>query len=192
MKPILEIRHNRFIYLGLAPIPLMFSGLFFFILFLAEEPIPRESDTIGTLIFGFFIPVGIFLSVHWFLRFLKDTPVFSILEDGIISNTHGVSSGLIRWQDIRKIEEQEVRDGRGASYALAIYFKQEGRYEQEQPLLVRMLRWAVKATGIHKIQRLSDSDETELPVLIPISSLGVRYEQVKKIMDEKIAAHSGK
>lgn len=186
MKPILEIRHNRFIYLALSPFPLAFSGLFFWVLFLNDEPLFGD-DIMGTVIFGFFIPVGIFLSYHWFSRFLKNTPIFSVFEEGFESNTNGVSSGLIRFEDIRKVEEQLLRDGpRGSSAALAIYFKNPQKYEQQQPAMVRMLRSAVKATGAHHEQRLSSTTEEEMPVLIPISTLGARYPQIKKIIEDKI------
>lgn len=189
MKPILEIRHNRFIYLALSPFPLAFSGLFFWVLFLNDEPLFGD-DIMGTVIFAFFIPVGIFLSYHWFSRFLKDTPIFSVFEEGFESNTNGVSSGLIRFEDIKKVEEQLVREGRGQSAALAIYFKNPEKYEQQQPAVVRMLRSAVKLTGAHHAQRLSSTTEDDMPVLIPISTLGARYPQVKKIIEDKIAQYN--
>jgi hypothetical protein len=189
MKPILEIRHNRFIYLVLSPIPLAFSGLFFWVLFLNDEPLFGD-DIMGTVIFGFFIPVGIFLSYHWFSRFLKDTPIFSVFEEGFESNTNGVSSGLIKFGDIKKVEEQLVREGRGQSAALAIYFKNPEKYEQQQPAVVRMLRSAAKFTGAHHAQRLSSTTEEDMPVLIPISTLGARYPQVKKIIEDKISQYN--
>lgn len=190
MKPILEIRHNRFIYLALAPIPLALAGLFLFLVFLSDTTSEFQDPTAAKIVFSFFILVGIFLSYHWFMRFLKDTPIFTIYEDGFESNTHGVSSGIIKWDNIRKIEEQLVREGRGQSAALAVYFKDPNLYASQQPVVVRILRSAVEKTGAHHAQRLSSTVEDDLPYLIPISDLGERYPQVKKLIEDKIAQHS--
>jgi hypothetical protein len=187
MKPILQIRHNRFIYLAITPLPLALAGLFFYAFFSSDMASEFGDDLAPKIAASFFILIGIFLSTHFFMRFLKNTPVFSIYEEGFEANTNGVSSGLIKWEDIKKAEEQIVKQGPGKSAALAIYFKQPDRYDQQQPLAVRMLRSAVKASGAHHLQRLSSTTEDDVPYLIPISTLGDQYPQVKKIIESKIA-----
>lgn len=187
MKPILEIRYNRFIYLLLAPIALALSGLFFSLVFLSDIMSEFQNSTAAKIVFSFFILVGAFLAVYWFRAFLKNEPIFTVYEEGFVSKTHGVNAGLIRWQDIRKIEQQQIRYGRGFTTALAVYLKQSDKYNQEQPLVVNALRSAVKATGLHQVQQVSATSEEDLPVFIPIEALGERYAQVKKIIDEKVA-----
>ena len=190
MKPILEIRHNRFVYLLLAPLALVLSGLFFYLIFLSDITSEFQNQTTPKFIFSFFILVGLFLAYQWFRAFFVNEPIFTVYDEGFESKTHGVSTGLIRWQDIRKVEQQQIRDGRGSSAALAVYLKQPDKYNQEQPVGVSMLRSAVKATGLNQAQQLKGANDEDLPVYIPIGSLGARYAQVKKIIDAKVAQNA--
>ncbi len=190
MKPILEIRYNRFIYLLLAPIALALSGLFFYLIFLSDDMSEFQTETTPKIIFSFFILVGLFLAYQWFRAFLKNEPIFTVYEEGFDSKTHGIRTGLIRWRDIRKVEQQQIRDGRGYSAALAVYLKQPDKYNQEQPLAVGMLRSAVEATGLHQAQQATGPTEEDVPVYIMIGPLGERYAQVKKIIDERVVQNS--
>lgn len=164
-KPILEIRYNRFIYLLLAPIALALSGLFFYLIFLSDSQPELQADTTLKLVFSFFILIGLFLAYQLIRAFLKNEPIFKLYEDGFeAKSNYQLSTGFIRWKDIRKVEEQRIRDGRGYSAALAVYLKQPG----------------------HRAQQASGTSEEE-PVYILIGPLGERYAQVKKLIDEKVA-----
>lgn len=186
MKPLLEIRPNRFIYLLLAPLALSFAVGFFFVVFLSDIVSEFKDPLMPKIIFSFFMLVGLFLAQHWFRAFLKNESTFTIYEEGFESNLYGVSAGLIRWQDIRKIEDQQVRYGRGFSAALAVYLKEPDKYTGEQPWVVRVLRQVIEVLGLHKAQQASGTSEEDLPVYIPIEALGERYAQVKRVFDEKV------
>src|SRR5688500_6288110 len=99
----IEIRYNRYSYLIPIPFILLLMWLFYkFILTEPEEPI--QDKMLIYVAIGIMV-VGSFLVLNFIWRFIKAPVVFRMTDEGILYNPAGVTTGLIRWDEIENVEE---------------------------------------------------------------------------------------
>lgn len=186
MKSLIEVKPNRFIHL----IMFLFAGglttLFFWLVFI-QDPSILGDDAMGKVIVSLLIVGGIFMCYKSVTQFIQNKPTFCVYEDGFISNTHGVSSGLIYWKDIKRIEEKVMTKEDGTSdNTLAVYFNDPDHYANLQKGIIKgLLKFASVPLVMKKIDSSANVEEG-LPLIIMAGSLGKKYSQIKLVMEEKI------
>jgi hypothetical protein len=190
MTPILEIKPNRFTHLIVFSFALGLSGLFFWLLYI-KDPGVFEDDWTGKLIITLLIPVGIFICFKSISLFIRHKPTFGVYEDGFINNTHGISSELMKWTDIKRVEEKMLNKEDGSSdRALLVYFNNPDHYTNSQTGGSKVLLKLASAPPISRQLDGSFTDRDGLPMMIMIGALGKHYNQIKFLMEEKIKAGS--
>jgi len=173
MLPI-EIRHNRFLYL--IPIPFCFFLMYVFYWVLFVNPEVESSIWPMYLISVFVFLVGAFMIVVSIKQFLKNPVVFRMDDEGIEVNEAGVSSGFIRWQEIREIKET-MAPGRRRQSVLAVYLKDPSAHSKQygkalQPIV--NLSNAMNGTAIY----------------ISAGILGKEYSNIRMMIEKKIHSSS--
>ena len=206
MQPLLEIRHGRAGYFVLAFFALV-MGLFFFVFgFLGGADFTEarygEPETISLtqkIMSSVAMLVCGFLLSFFFRRFLNNPPVFTIYKEGFESNTNGVSTGLIPWNNIAALEELVVRSNSGSGTreeaTLAIHLHDMHQFTQNQPALVRFFYSLAGKTGRYRSPGAPGHNPEAVPLLIPITALGSQYMQARELLQQlsglKIRAGDG-
>jgi hypothetical protein len=176
MQPI-EIRPNRFAYL--IPIPFVLFLMWIFYWFTIAEP--NENFTGAVKIFlvvtVFVEAVGLFLTAYFFKQFLKPPVIFRMDDEGVVYNPAGVSTGLIRWEEISDVNEvnisQVVPNSQVNESALAIQLKNPEEFRKKYNIVLK------KALQLGN--KLYNAD-----VLIERNYLKKHYEAVKAEMKRKV------
>ncbi|GAA4320833.1 STM3941 family protein [Flaviaesturariibacter amylovorans] len=179
MTPI-EIRPNRFLYL--IPIVIALGLMFLFVYFTFVNPEGNEMPTMMYVMSGFMVLVGSFLSVKLFQRFLRNEFVFRMDDEGIESNEGGITTGLIRWSEIKEAREIKVPSSNRRSMAtetvLALYLhhpeKQRARYN---PALQALTNFAGELMGSS--------------VLITPAVLGNQYNRALELIRARVPLSAG-
>ncbi|RYY96299.1 MAG: hypothetical protein EOO11_13815 [Chitinophagaceae bacterium] len=173
MTPI-EIRPNRYLYL--IPIVLALGLIFLFVYFTLFNPEGDELPAMMYVMTGFMVLVGGFLCIKLAGRFLKNEALLRIDDEGIESNEGGITSGLIRWSEIREVREIEIPwNGRASrtQTVLAVYLhdpeKQRSRYN---PALRALTNFAGELMGAS--------------VLLTKSLLGNEYNRAVQAIRSKV------
>lgn len=190
MKTLIEIKPNRFTYLIVFPFAGGLASLFFWLVFI-KEPSIFADDLIGKVVFSLLILAGMLLCYKSVSQFIQNKPIFVVYEDGFVSNGYGVSSGLMSWKDIKRIEEKVIMRKDGTSYnTLSIIFKNQDHYANSQTGIIKtLLKFFTKIKVMNKIDA-TPADSESLPLIIMVDSFGKKYSQIKLVMDEKIKQHA--
>ncbi len=188
MKLIKAVRYDRYSYLALAIIVLSFISLINYFLYFSEDAITETNESFKYP-FAFFTLIGLFLGYFWLKSFFTNPAIFSIYDEGFESNTNGVSSGFIRWDEVERFEVLNIKYGRGYSDAIAVYFKRPDLYDSKQPLLIRILREIASWTGVFKKKDVSNNFDEGMPYLIPYDALGREKEQIVKLILDLLEAN---
>lgn len=190
MKPLIEIKPNRFTHLILFPFAGGLATLFFWVAYI-KEPFIFGDDLTGKVVLNLLILAGIFICYKSISQFIKNKPTFGVYDEGFISNTHGVSSGLMLWKDIKRIEEKVMtKEDETSDNTLAVYFKNPDHYANSQTGIIKGLLKLSSATQVMKKIDSSSNESEGLPLIILAGSLGKRYSQIKLVMEEKIKQHA--
>lgn len=138
MQPI-EIRYNRFAYLIPIPFVLLLMWLFYkFVLIDPQQPI---KDKIFIYAAYGVIAIGTFLVLNFTWRFIKAPVIFRMDDEGILYNPAGVSTGLIRWDEIDNVNETNIKvvrnDAPVFETVLAVKLKDPGAYRKRYNIAIR-------------------------------------------------------
>ena len=185
MKPLIEVTTNRYYHLLVLPFAGGLGYLFFWLSFLSEEPI-FEDDATGRAVLIALIFVALLICFMAIRSFLANKPLFSVYEDGFVANTHGVASNKVLWKDIDRIEERTVENSDGKpENVLAVFFKDPNYFAYSKS---RTLGRAIRLANIGKAYVEGNFSETEAPLLIPVGSLGTKYQEIKAIINREIGS----
>jgi hypothetical protein len=195
MQPVLEIKHGRTGYFILSLLSFVFIILFTWLGFFFDGPLnadtftPEQKIPLGQTIFcSAGILVCSLLFIHWVGRLIKNPSVFSIYKEGFESNTNGVSTGIIKWSNVKRLEEVIVSSNSGSGTrreaVLAVYLKDPEAYTKEQPRLVRFFLNLANRTGRYKLTDYKDITEDAAPIMLPMVVFGKKYDEVKNKMYE--------
>lgn len=189
-EPLLCLRHSRIASVLTVVVLLLFGAMISFALGMwslpgdafafEQEPIPLE----GKAIIGFFTVVWVFLVVAITTRAVRNPPWFVLTAKGFVYQPGDVSAGLIRWQDVADIKEDEVitngGNGRGgpvASKTLVVVLRNGERYvTRYNPVLSAVVRLG---TGVLRAQTGGRGD-----IYIDPADFGPRYDEIKTMMRE--------
>lgn len=144
----------------------------------------EEIDTMAKVIFGFFTFVGLFLCGVCTYRFVKNPVVFRMDDEGFEYSPGGVSTGIVRWVDVERLDYTRVKVGRpgGTQYlrVLGIYLKDPASFINRYPLAMHALFE----------QRRYDSGT---PLVFGAGEFGRQHERVVAEMRERHArANAGR
>lgn len=200
MELLFEIKSKRYIYLIMAVFALGFTVLFYwagyaykgpingedgFSLTLAED-IPLMQSVISSVIMLIGIAI-VYLSIR---TYFVNAPLFSIFDKGFISNTHGISSGLIEWKDVDSIEETIITRnesrGRISEGVLVIYFKDKDYYIKKQNSFLRWVMYFTRATKKYNFLGQLNTNKESYPMIIPLYSFGKDAVIVVGLMNKLI------
>jgi hypothetical protein len=116
----------------------------------------------GLLFFGL-------IAVMHLMKMAKNKPALIITDEGLFDNSSGLSTGLIKWQDIKKLNF--TRTGNQAS--LVIMLKKTDKYiERESNFL--------KKASMRINNKMSGS-----PVHIPLSYLDIDWPALSELIADK-------
>lgn len=166
MAPI-EIKYNRYTYL--IPIPFCLLLMWLFYQFVLNEPQEEIQDKNFIYVAIGAIAVGAFLTLNFAWRFIKAPVVFRMDDEGILYNPAGVTTGLIRWDEIDNAEEVQIttyNNGTAIVGVLAISLKDPEAYRRRYNILFQ------------KALELGEK-RYHASVLIEPAVLGKNYETVK-------------
>jgi len=183
MKPLIEVRSNRYYNLIVIPFAAGLGYLFFWLSFISDDP-PFEDDALGRILLVVFVFVALLICILAIRTFLKNKSLFIVYEDGFVTNTHGVASQKVLWRDISRIEDKIVPNSESRpERVLAIFFKDPDYFAYSKSKTVgKMMRMATIAKGVAQ----GDVPETEAPLLIPGGSLGEKFEEIKSFIEKHI------
>lgn len=150
--------------------------MWLFYTFILDEP--QEPITDKTFIYVAYgvIIVGSFLVLNFGWRFIKAPVVFRMDDEGIIYNPAGVSTGLIRWDEIENVEESTITvydNGTAYVNVLAISLKDAEAFRKRYNILFQ------------KALQLGEK-RYHASVLIEPAVLGKKYETVKTEIKRKV------
>jgi len=182
MQPI-EIKFNRFSYL--IPIPFVLFLMWVFYWFTIAEPDENFTGNVKIfLIVTVFVEaVGLFLTIYFFRQFLKPPVIFRMDDEGFIYNPSGVSTGLIRWDEISDVNEvniaEVVPNSQVNELALGIQLKNPAEFRGKYNLFLgKALQLGSKMYHADIIienkylRKHYDAVKTEMRRKIPLSFLG--------------------
>lgn len=147
-----------------------------------EGLLPAETkegvDGFGRLIFGFFTFVGVFLSGVFLYRFIKNPWYFRMDEEGFEYSPGGISSGVVKWSEVERLDYTTVKQGGPVSpthlRVLGVYLKDPASYISRQPLALHALLEARKF-------------DSGTPLVFQQREFGSRHDQVVAQMRECLA-----
>jgi hypothetical protein len=183
MKPIIEVRTNRYYNLIVFAFAAGMGYLFFWLSFISEEP-PFEDDMVGRVVLIAFIFISLLICFMALRTFVLNKALFTVYEDGFIANTHGVASHKVLWKDIKRVEKKIVEDRDGKpEVVLAVFFKDPDYFAySKSKTLGKLIRYGT----IARAYAHGDLAETEAPLLIPGISLGKKFDEIKSFMEQQI------
>jgi len=191
---LIEVKPNRFYYLIPLPFLLLLGLVFFRFGFISAEPFhadtfagPEEISTGMVILSSLVLAVSLFLFLHWTYRFIFNPAVFTANEQGFTTNLAGIKTELIHWHDVAGIKEINNSGSDGQDqYSLAVYFKSPNAYLMKQGFLIRLIQdLALKAGYYRNLSNKPASRESDVPMLLPVKSLGKKYVEVKRLFEEK-------
>ncbi|RYY89852.1 MAG: hypothetical protein EOO15_04930 [Chitinophagaceae bacterium] len=175
MTPI-QIKSNRLVYL--IPIPICIGLMYAFYWALFESPDKAEGQGFLKVVAVFVFLAGTFLIYMSIRHLLKPPVLFEMNDDGILLNEGGVSSGLIKWEEIREVKETMVPTSRrGQLVPVLAVFLNDGvvRKQRYNALLQSVANLAGAVSGT--------------PFYITPSILGKQYEAVKLELQKRAAVY---
>lgn len=166
----IEIRPNRFLYLIPVPFCLLLMGVFYWFVLGPEATV--EDGMFYYVAIGVLV-VGAFLTFQFTRQFFKPPVTFRMDQEGFEYNPAGVSSGLIRWNEVASIEEKQIKTMSGSvpgfSTVLAVTMKDPAAFRKRYNVLLR------------KAVQLSE-DVNHASVLIEPAALGKQYGEIRDTM----------
>ena len=187
-EPVLRLRNSRTVSALLVLALLAFGAIMAFALLQWSEPggpfdpTPQPVPLEAQLAVGFFGVVWGFLLLAFTVRLIRNPAWFVLTRKGFVYRPGDVSPGLVRWEDVVEIKEDDVlgsagRGGPTLRPALVIVLRDAERYTTAyNPLLAMIVRLA---TGALRVQTGGRGDLYLDPV-----NFGARYEEVKALMRE--------
>lgn len=174
LNPI-EIRPNRFGYLIPIPFCLLLMWLVYkYVLIDPQQPI--EDEMFFYIAYGIMI-IGGFLALNFAWRFIKAPVVFRMDDQGILYNPAGVTTGLIRWDEIADANEKNIKvvrnDAPVYQTVLALKLKDPEAFRKRHNLVLAHL--------LKLGNKMYDAD-----VLLEISVLGKKYDAVKEELRKRV------
>lgn len=173
-QPFHEVRPPRFVHaIALAATAGLVSAFVWF-LFLRDVPEGDEPDLMMQIVGGAATVVGVFL-IGVFLRRLMMRPAsFWCGEEGFVYQPGGVSTGLVRWSDIKELRDIGVQvAAQTHENAVAVVLHDPAAY------IARQAGWLQPL--FRKRARLSGS-----PLVLRATDLGRDYVRVKAMMAERV------
>jgi hypothetical protein len=175
MQPI-EIKFNRYSYL--IGIPFILALMFLFYWFTIANPDENFTGSVRLfLIVTLFVEaVGIFLIIYFLKQFFNPPVVFRMNNEGIVYNPAGVSTGIIKWEEIDNVEEAVItvyRNGTAYENVLAISLKDPEAFRQRYNVLFQ------------KALQLGEK-RYHASVLIEPGVLGKKYSAVKEEIKQRV------
>ncbi|MBU7578491.1 MAG: hypothetical protein KAF40_10550 [Flavihumibacter sp.] len=177
MSTIIEIKSKR--WQSLVPLPFLLGiGITFYWFFWRNGSESLDAPTatfkwLSILVMG----VSLFLFIYFVKTSIWPATILRVDEDGIIMNT-GVSTQLMRWEEISKITETSIRatSGGGAPYrarVFAIQFKNPQQFRKRfNPIFRGSIRLSEAVNGVS--------------LFIPFGYLENHYEEFKKLVERKM------
>lgn len=187
-EPVLRLRNSRMVSALLVLALLAFGAIMAFAWLKWSEPggpfdpPPQPVSLEAQLVIGFFTVVWGFLLVAFTVRLIRNPAWFVLTRKGFVYRPGDVAPGLVRWEDVVEIKEDEVLSsgppgGPTLRPALVIVLRDAERYTTVyNPLLAMIVRLA---TGALRAQTGGRGDLYLDPV-----HFGARYEEVKALMRE--------
>ncbi len=133
-------------------------------------------------VIAFFSVVWAFLLVVAIVRTVRNPPWFVLTRKGFVYQPGDVSAGLIRWEDVVDIKEDQVISASGSGgpilrTALVVVLRDGERYVvRYNPILGAVVRLA---TGVLRAQTGGTGD-----LYLDPAHFGARYDEVKALMFE--------
>lgn len=179
MDPIIEVKNNRLWYI----IPLVLIALLMAVFYWAwVDPtidLKHSPDTIWKNIPAIIWLVGSVLAIYFLKCFFNPPIVFSADEEGFIYKFNGASTGTIYWDDIKETTDIKIKNNLVTRYTeyyrvIAVYLKEPDAYTEGKNKLSRIM-----------IQSMVNEYGTA--IFIRQTALGKSFEEIKILMDDKIA-----
>lgn len=146
-----------------------------------DHPAPALTPEWKAVI-AFFSVVWAFLLVVAIVRTVRNPPWFVLTREGFVYQPGDVSAGLIRWEDVIDIKEDQVISASGSGgpilrTALVVVLREGERYvARYNPILGAVVRLA---TGVLRAQTGGSGD-----MYLDPAHFGARYDEVKALMFE--------
>jgi hypothetical protein len=135
----------------------------------------------GKFVFWLIYGVGHFLLLAFTLRVIRHRPWFVVSKQGFYYAPGDLSPGMIRWEDVVRIDETELLSspgGRGAPVlrkALVVTLRDPDKYLGRYNPLLKVLADASRAV----VQAQTGGKED---LVLLADDFGVRYDEVKALM----------
>lgn len=157
------------------------TAAFVYFVFLKED---ADFDLAGKIGFGFASVVSGSLALLSLYRIVRDPPYFVMYEDGFEYSPGGVSTGLIKWTDVRELRDESVLNSKVGTPArlpvTAVVLRNPDEYVRRFPSALRPL---------FELRMKMNSS----PILISRGEFGGDQPAIIAIMREQVAkANQGK
>ena len=187
-EPVLRLHNSRAASALLVLALLAFGAIMALALQQLEAPggpldSPSQPMPLGArLAIGFFTAIWAFLLVAFTVRLIRNPAWFVLTRKGFVYRPGDVAPGLVRWEDVVEIREDEVLSsgppgGPTLRPTLVIVLRDAERYTTTyNPLLAMIVRLA---TGALRAQTGGRGD-----LYLDPAHFGARYDEVKALMRE--------
>gem|GEM_PF-4697967 len=181
MTPIV-IRPNRFTHLILIPPALVLMGVAAYVLLVKAEE--EFLETTWYVVCAGILLAGCFFMFMSLRSFFQNKFLFRVSEEGIESNDGGIGTGLIRWEEIRQVQELMMPNSFGdPKPALGLYLYNPRNFQAAyNPLLASLME---------ANRNIQGGDKVAPTLVLSPGTLGKHYAAVRKAMEERLRHQIG-